>query len=154
MGYNQYVWVIVEVQVFYQSRQIGLNSWGSGACDPNLPTVLTSVPYYYEWICNQCPQCCVFDYPSCKPDCLENYGGCPNNIPCHQEKGLLYEVNGKCYTALTGCWGCLDNPEAHPTALKPTECAAHYNYPECKPMCLTNNGGCPNGVSCHQVKDR
>eukprot|EP01084_Bolivina_argentea_P032796 60710_1 len=86
--------------------------------------------------------------------CLTNNGGCPNGDPCHQVKDSIYEVYGKCYTALTGCWGCLDNPLQYPTALRPTECTAHYhNYPECKPMCLTNNGGCPNGDPCHQVKD-
>lgn len=38
-------------------KQIGLNSWGPGDCDPQYPTVLTSVPYYYDWIAEQCPEC-------------------------------------------------------------------------------------------------
>jgi len=38
-------------------KQIGLNSWGPGDCDPQYPTVLTSVPFYIDWIAEQCPQC-------------------------------------------------------------------------------------------------
>lgn len=38
-------------------KQIGLNSWGPGDCDPRYPTVLTSVPFYHDWIAEQCPQC-------------------------------------------------------------------------------------------------
>jgi len=38
-------------------KQIGLNSWGPGDCDPQYPTVLTSVPYYVDWIAEQCPEC-------------------------------------------------------------------------------------------------
>jgi len=37
--------------------QIGLNSWGPGDCDPIYPTVLTSIPHYYGWINETCPQC-------------------------------------------------------------------------------------------------
>ena len=38
-------------------RQIGLNSWGPGDCNPIYPTVLTSVPHYFAWISETCPQC-------------------------------------------------------------------------------------------------
>eukprot|EP00483_Globobulimina_turgida_P012889 UN12913 len=85
--------------------------------------------------------------------CLVNNGGCPGEVPCHQVKDRIYEVNGVCYTALTGCLGCLANPGAYPQHLKLTKCRA-YVYPQCAPNCLTNNGGCPNGIPCHQVKDR
>ena len=41
-------------------KQIGLNSWGPGDCDPRFPTVLTSVPFYHDWIADQCPEC-IYD---------------------------------------------------------------------------------------------
>ena len=45
----------------FEGKQIGLNSWGPGDCDPRYPTVLTSVPFYYEWIAEQCPECVAVD---------------------------------------------------------------------------------------------
>jgi len=59
-------------------------------------------------ICNS-PTAEYYEYPSCKPDCLQNRGGCPNNVPCHQLLDSVYriEATGNCYLALTTCWGCL-----------------------------------------------
>jgi len=36
---------------------IGISSWGLGDCDPMEPTLLTSIPFYYDWIKEQCPEC-------------------------------------------------------------------------------------------------
>ena len=41
----------------FKSRQIGLVSWGHSFCNPDFPSVATSVPYYYKWIFETCPEC-------------------------------------------------------------------------------------------------
>merc|ERR1712032_409506 len=59
-------------------------------------------------ICNS-PTAEFYEYPSCKPDCLQNRGGCPNNVPCHQIADAVYRIEStdNCYLALSTCWGCL-----------------------------------------------
>ena len=65
----------------------------------------------------------IYSYPECKPDCLINNGGCPNGINCHQVNGRVYKVNSLCYEAISGCYGCLNNPSSYPDHLKLTDCA-------------------------------
>jgi len=40
---------------------IGISSWGLGDCDPAEPTLLTSIPFYYDWIAEECHECVGFD---------------------------------------------------------------------------------------------
>lgn len=107
-----------------------------------------------------------YEYPSCKPDCLQNRGGCPNNVPCHQKLDSVYliEATGNCYLSLSTCWGCLkdEGVSGVDTNLLPVTCpiiptaepsATYYEYPSCKPDCLQNRGGCPNNEPCHQIAD-
>ena len=39
---------------------IGISSWGLGDCDPSEPTLLTSIPFYYDWIAEECHECVGF----------------------------------------------------------------------------------------------
>jgi len=95
----------------------------------------------------------IADYPNCGQNCLTNYGGCPNGN-CHQVRDRVYRVNNKCYQAITNCWGCLPYPNNYPSHLNPlSECKIVHDFPSCKPNCLTNNGGCPGGVNCHQIQN-
>lgn len=66
----------------------------------------------------------IYDYPSCKPGCLVNNGGCPGGTPCHQVDGRIYREAGQCYRAIGGCYGCLGNAADHPDALTPVQCQA------------------------------
>eukprot|EP01084_Bolivina_argentea_P314664 545019_1 len=87
---------------------------------------------------------------------LVNNGGCPNG-PCHQVIGRVYAKSGKCYKALTGCYGCLPNAYNYPEALQPIVCNPCcdeiWDYDIMGQQSLVNNGGCPNGP-CHQVIGR
>jgi len=64
----------------------------------------------------------VYDYPSCRPACLVNNGGCPGGEGCHQVSGRIYRFQGTCYKAVGGCWGCLESPTNYPEALSPVQC--------------------------------
>ena len=64
----------------------------------------------------------VYDYPSCRPACLVNNGGCPGGEGCHQVSGRIYRFQGTCYRAVGGCWGCLESPTNYPEALSPVQC--------------------------------
>ena len=64
----------------------------------------------------------IYDYPSCSPDCLENFGGCVMQNKCHQVPGRTYRVNGQCFKAITDCNGCLNNPTQHPNDLQQIDC--------------------------------
>ena len=65
----------------------------------------------------------IYSYPECAPDCLTNNGGCPNNVNCHQVNGRVYKVDDKCYEAISGCYGCLNDPSSYPEHLKLIDCA-------------------------------
>jgi hypothetical protein len=72
-----------------------------------------------------------YDYPSCKPDCLFNNGGCPGGVPCHQIIDAVYRINDnysdKCYKALSNCWGCLKDTYVSGVGTQLEQVACHVS---------------------------
>merc|ERR1711924_515061 len=110
------------------------------ACvDPPTPPPCTPT---YDWPTHKLFK---YEYPSCRPGCMGSDSGAHvNQIP-----GAVYKVAGKCYKAVTNCWGCLKNPTSHPTELRPISCtySGPYEYPSCRPGCM----GSDNGAHVNQI---
>jgi len=93
------------------SGTCGAGDRGNGIC--RNPSMCCS---NWGWCSKSVAHCGVSVYPDCKPDCLIDGK--------YQHKGMHYEVNGKCYLALTNCWACLDmGADNYPDALKPVSCS-------------------------------
>jgi hypothetical protein len=81
-------------------------------------------------------------------------------VACHQTQGTIYKITstGKCFKAISGCFGCLEmGPANYPTHLVSVTCPAPVapvvvDWPSCKPNCYSDPTGCPGGVPCHQTQ--
>eukprot|EP01083_Nonionella_stella_P039442 107262_1 len=56
--------------LIYEGKQLGIVSFGSGACDPFDPRVATYVPSFYQWIISECGADCIVNdgYLGCYRD--------------------------------------------------------------------------------------
>eukprot|EP01084_Bolivina_argentea_P299048 515460_1 len=83
----------------FNNKQLGIVSWQQSYCDPMYPSVATSIPYYYEWIKEECLECsglgCYVDsvsgvnkgngftVNSCRDACYSyNYFGLKHDSEC------------------------------------------------------------------------
>jgi len=48
----------------FEGMQLGLVSWGPGSCRPDYPTVMTSLPHYWEWVQSTMADHCSLERPT------------------------------------------------------------------------------------------
>jgi len=82
----------------YDGKQMGINSWAPSSCDPSLPTGMTSVPHYYDWIQDQleCPNIPGHEVEvRSKEDIMSDWNriisALPQNEVSSMEKALFHE---------------------------------------------------------------